>query len=75
MKKEEKTIANRETKKTSVNRSQPKAFAHASEGRSDAESKFEMKWCGVPHWENQPKYTSELIGRALVEHESREMPL
>ena len=34
-----------------------------------------LKWCGVPHWENQPKYTSELIGRALVEHESREMPL
>ena len=49
-------------------------FAHTSEG-SDAESKSEMKWCGVPHWENQPKYTSELIGRALVEHGSWEMLL
>ena len=49
-------------------------FAHVSEG-SDAESKSEKRWCGVPHWENQPKYTHELIGQALVEHESPEMPL
>ena len=53
---------------------QPETFAHASEG-SDAELKCEMKWCGVPHWESQPKCTNELIGQALVEHESPEMPL
>ena len=61
-------------RESSVKRRRQTIFAHASEG-SDAESKSEMKWCGVPHWENQPKYTSELIGRALVEHGSREMLL
>ena len=53
---------------------QLKTFAHAPEG-SDAELKFEMKWCGVPHWESQPRYTDELSGQALVEHESQGMPL
>ena len=53
---------------------QPKTFGHATEG-SDAELKFEMKWCRVPHWESQPKYTDELIDQTLVEHESQGMPL
>jgi hypothetical protein len=64
----------RKRRESSVYCRQQADFAHASEG-SDAESKSEMKWCGVPHSENQPKYTSELISRALVEHESREMLL
>jgi hypothetical protein len=46
---------------------QLKTFAHAPEG-SDAEVRFEMKWCVVAHWEIQPRYTGELIGQALVEH-------
>ena len=45
------------------------SFARATEG-SDAESKFEKKWCGVPHWENQPKCKDELVDQVLVEHES-----
>ena len=40
-------------------------FSHAAEG-SDAESKSAMKWCGVPHWENQPEYISGLIDPGLA---------
>ena len=47
----------RKRRESSVYCRQQADFAHASEG-SDAESKSEMKWCGVPHWENQPKCTS-----------------
>ena len=62
------------TQLTPYAQGQPKTFGHATEG-SDAELKFEMKWCRVPHWESQPKYTDELIDQTLVEHESQGMPL
>jgi hypothetical protein len=32
----------------------------------DAESKSAMKWCGVPQWENQPKYISGLTDPGLA---------
>jgi hypothetical protein len=40
----------------------------AAEG-SDAESKSEMKWFGVPHWETLPTCKDELIDQDLVEHD------
>ena len=40
-------------------------FSHAAEG-SDEGSRSVMKWCGVPHWENQPKCTSGSIDPGLV---------
>ena len=44
-------------------------LAHATEG-SDAESKFEWKWFGVPHWEIQQWCTDELTDQVLVVHET-----
>jgi hypothetical protein len=41
------------------------AFSHAAEG-SDAESRSVMKWCGVPHWENQPACIGGSIDPDLV---------
>ena len=43
-------------------------FILAAQG-SDAESKYDWKWHGVPPWEIQHVCTNELIGQDLVGHE------
>ena len=43
-------------------------FDLAAEG-SDAESKCDWKWLGIPPWEIQHVCTDELIGQDLVELE------